>query len=88
VFLNDFPAIANGGRRGVPWCTGYQSEGSFALEAECHIGAEHIYLFSLCKSVGSRPLSTIYVPLVFVHQFTQCYARVDCHCKKYSCLWT
>ena len=34
VLLNDFPAMAKGGRRGVPWCIGYQADqGSFALQA-------------------------------------------------------
>jgi hypothetical protein len=32
VLLNDFPAMAKGGRREVPWYTGYQVEGSFALQ--------------------------------------------------------
>ena len=33
MLLNDFPAMAKGERRGVPWCIGYQADqGSFALQ--------------------------------------------------------
>jgi hypothetical protein len=37
VLLYDFLAMAKGGRREVPWCTGYQAEGSFALQAGVQI---------------------------------------------------
>jgi hypothetical protein len=33
VLLNNFPTMAKGVRRGVPWCIGYQAEGFFALQA-------------------------------------------------------
>jgi len=60
--------MAKGGRRGVAWCIGYQSKGSFALEVECHIGAEHIYIiFVMSDSREQYLYSTIYVPLVLVH---------------------
>jgi len=58
VLLNNFPALAIGGRRGVPWCIGYQSIGSthykFALQARVarrRTTATLFSLFPLCKSV-------------------------------------
>jgi hypothetical protein len=32
VLLNNFSAMAKGGRRGIPWCISYQAKGSFALQ--------------------------------------------------------
>lgn len=53
--------MAKGGRRGVPWCIGYQYEGS-----------TNYFHFALQARV---PYYAIYVPLVLGHQFTKllCY---------------
>jgi hypothetical protein len=55
--LNNFPAMAKGGRRGVTWCISYQSEGSFALEARVpYRSRAHLPRFSYVSLYGAVPL--------------------------------
>ena len=56
VLLNNFSTMAMGGRRGVPWCNGYQSEGCtnyihFCLASRSATWEEHSYVILLCKSI-------------------------------------
>jgi D-arabinose 1-dehydrogenase-like Zn-dependent alcohol dehydrogenase len=90
VLLNDFPTMAKGGRRGVSWCSGYQSEGSFALEVGvAHRSRAHLPHFRYVSLLGVVPLicnlCTTYVS-TSVHTVVMLVLIVIL--KKYSCSWT
>ena len=55
--LNIFSTMAKRERRGVPWCIGYQSEGSFALEARVpHRNGAYLPHFHYVSLYGAIPL--------------------------------
>jgi hypothetical protein len=57
--LNDFSAMAKGGRKGVPWCISYQADqGSFTLQAGVPIWRSRAHLphFRYVSLQGAEPL--------------------------------